>query len=469
MKKIYIALLIITAAFSLNAQGTGHYNYKILGNDLFLSISEQAGAHTIDSLLATCGLDPAQLQAYYNSGLPTDQGWFVVNIGRDKTVLRKPVSEFNSTPENQKDLLFMLAPEAPPEPGYPYGFNTFSKPAVKELPDGRTMFFLAVEGTPRSIYLSGSFNEWSTLATPLQKVDSGYAVTVKLADGAHQYKYVVNGHWVLDPRNKTKKADWMGNENSLYFKTNYQFTLKSFPKAKKVYLAGSFNNWQEKEIALQRTDGIWQRSVFLPDGTHSYKFLVDGKWILDPDNHLSRSDGMGSTNSYLAIGDTFYFHLPGAEKANDVRVAGSFNGWNESDLRLAKTDSGWVLPYVLQAGNYEYKFLVDGQWQLDPTNPLATGENEFTNSVLAIDPNFTFELKGYPKAEKVSVVGDFNDWAETGVSMYRKNGQWRAKLHLPKGKQRYKFIVDGEWILDPANNTWEGNEYGSGNSVVWVQ
>jgi hypothetical protein len=29
-------------------------------------------------------------------------------------------------------------------------------------------------------------------------------------------------------------------------------------------------------------------------------------------------------------------------------------------------------------------------------------------------------------------------------------------------------IVDKEWKLDPGNELWEENEYGTGNSVLWI-
>jgi len=46
---------------------------------------------------------------------------------------------------------------------------------------------------------------------------------------------------------------------------------------------------------------------------------------------------------------------------------------------------------------------------------------------------------------------------------------WELTLHLDKGKHLYKLVVDGKWILDPGNATWEQNEYETGNSVLWVE
>jgi hypothetical protein len=53
--------------------------------------------------------------------------------------------------------------------------------------------------------------------------------------------------------------------------------------------------------------------------------------------------------------------------------------------------------------------------------------------------------------------------------MARDSEGWYMDVHLKPGKHRYKFVVDGEWILDPDNPLWEQNEVGTGNSVVWVE
>lgn len=46
---------------------------------------------------------------------------------------------------------------------------------------------------------------------------------------------------------------------------------------------------------------------------------------------------------------------------------------------------------------------------------------------------------------------------------------WIYPVFLKPGKYTYKFIVDGKWLIDPANETWEGNEYSTGNSVLWIE
>lgn len=53
----------------------------------------------------------------------------------------------------------------------------------------------------RSVHLAGTFNNWSTTATPMTDLGDGtYVAYLKLDEGLHQYKFVVNGNaWMQDP------------------------------------------------------------------------------------------------------------------------------------------------------------------------------------------------------------------------------------------------------------------------------
>ena len=63
---------------------------------------------------------------------------------------------------------------------------------------------------------------------------------------------------------------------------------------------------------------------------------------------------------------TFCLESP---EAKQVFVAGDFNNWNTSSHPMKKTGNGsWNKTLLLRKGSYEYKFLVDDQWEIDPNN-----------------------------------------------------------------------------------------------------
>jgi 1,4-alpha-glucan branching enzyme len=66
-----------------------------------------------------------------------------------------------------------------------------------------------------------------------------------------------------------------------------------------------------------------------------------------------------------------------APQAERVCIAGDFNQWDLFSHPLKKDAKGtWKIALDLKPGQYEYRFLVDGQWQNDP-NCTAWVENPF--------------------------------------------------------------------------------------------
>jgi 1,4-alpha-glucan branching enzyme len=70
----------------------------------------------------------------------------------------------------------------------------------------------------------------------------------------------------------------------------------------------------------------------------------------------------------------------------------------------------------------------------------------------------TFELPSALWADRVSVVGEFNDWDTTATPMTRDHthDDWRITIELPVG-QRYlfRYLLDGhEWL-----NEWHADDY----------
>lgn len=351
----------------------------------------------------------------------------------------------------------------------PFGVNRLTRNTIVQLSDNRTRFFLPGQKNAKTVFLSGSFNGWSTLQTPLQACDSGWTVTLKLQPGKYSYKFIIDGRWTGDPYNKLRENDTYHGFNNIFYCYNYKFVLKGYPDAHRVQVAGSFNQWNPKELNLIRFRGNWVIPMFLREGTHAYKFIVDGEWITDPANKVTRPDGRGNLNSFLGLGDTLFFTLSGYPGAKKVMVCGDFNAWNQEELAMDKIRGGWQLPYVLAPGNYQYKFLVDGEWITDPGSQYRTGTGETVNSFMAVKPNYTFRLEQHSDAKKVVLSGSFNGWNKEDYRMIEREGTWLFPMYLKPGKYTYKFVVDQKWIIDPANELWEENEYGTGNSVLWIE
>ncbi|XP_076922475.1 protein PTST homolog 2, chloroplastic-like [Bidens hawaiensis] len=75
------------------------------------------------------------------------------------------------------------------------------------------------------------------------------------------------------------------------------------------------------------------------------------------------------------------------DSASEVLLVGSVDGWT-TQRKMKKSEAGvFYLSLKLYPGRYEYKFLVDGVWKLDPLRP--TVKNNWYENNLLIIPEWT--------------------------------------------------------------------------------
>jgi 1,4-alpha-glucan branching enzyme len=63
-----------------------------------------------------------------------------------------------------------------------------------------------------------------------------------------------------------------------------------------------------------------------------------------------------------------------APHAANVFIAGDFNDWNTLSHPMKKDRNGvWKTSLSVIPGTYQYRFLVDGEWQNDPDSTECVG------------------------------------------------------------------------------------------------
>jgi 1,4-alpha-glucan branching enzyme len=81
---------------------------------------------------------------------------------------------------------------------------------------------------------------------------------------------------------------------------------------------------------------------------------------------------------------TVAFSIKPADKAQVVELAGSFTQWKPLPMKRQR-DGSFRVAVPLPAGSYEYKFIIDGQWQVDPDVQLwAVSPCQTLNSVAQV-------------------------------------------------------------------------------------
>ncbi len=152
-----------------------------------------------------------------------------------------------------------------------------------------------------------------------------------------------------------------------------------------------------------------------------------------------------------------------------------------------ETDTLWVKPSVVKKRKLIYRsrgvFIDEIEGTQYTFNQGEAGKivsltfiyegEQYTAQRVAIPPpslkgNTTFRLKGYPDASIVVLAGSFNNWNQTQFIFGREGDEWVCRIDLEPGKHAYKFIVDGNWLLDPTNPNTEDDDYGVKNNVILV-
>lgn len=252
-----------------------------------------------------------------------------------------------------------------------------------------------------------------------------------------------------------------------------------------VAISGQFNNWSKKGWKMQKhSEFIFELRKPLMGFNDAFplefRYVINGKYLSDPadvktdprkvsDDFLKDVYKLDLSVINVHSSGKVLFSLKGHSQAQEVILAGSFNGWDEYAIKMHKVSDGWELRADLPPGRYEYKFIADREWLHDPLNKESvTNEHGTLNSVLWVTLPVTFTLSGFPGAKTVILAGSFNEWNERKERMTLANGVWTTTLNLPGGKHTYKFIVDGTWIIDPANQVLEDDGTGNKNSVRFV-
>lgn len=481
--KPYIKVgLLLLACLWLQVLHAQPFVKKMLVKDgkMIIEISKGINSSSLDSFITKYQLQSLGLMSYImqnNTDSLRKTGWKVEKAIGDLHILSCNFSSFNKFNNPADRISFANKENAENASLFPsvssnvrFGWNRFRNKEPFTVNGELVTFYLRGNKKANRVFLAGSFNNWKPNVLPMLKQDSGWIVQVKLTPGKYWYKFVIDGEWTLDNDNIQNENDNRGNVNSVYFKTNTVFSLNGFANAKSVFVAGSFNNWQTKQLYLSKVVNTWQLPIYLANGSYTYRFNADGKWMEDPANSNKLPNEFNEFNSVISLGKPHRFKLNGFANANNIFLVGDFNQWRSFELPLIKTTDGWYVDYVVGPGNYEYRFIVDGRETADPNNPLVViGSDGKRNNFLVVEANYTFRIKGFSNAKRVAITGDFAKWNKNGLTMQKQGDEWVFEAHLMLGKHLYKLIVDDKWIIDPNNPLWEQNEFGTGNSIIWIE
>ena len=79
-----------------------------------------------------------------------------------------------------------------------------------------------------------------------------------------------------------------------------------------------------------------------------------------------------------------------------------------------------------------------------------------------------FELPNDLWADRIYLVGDFNNWNPRDTTLNQnRNGTWQTMLDLPSGRSyQFRYLINGDWYTDNQAESRPVEQNGLYNSVV---
>jgi len=127
-------------------------------------------------------------------------------------------------------------------------------------------------------------------------------------------------------------------------------------------------------------------------------------------------------------------------------------------LREATMQGKAIIDYDHRcAAAQDYGLLTDEVLKQEPRRPKKKSRQKL----------FTLAAAGN---KSVQIAGDFNGWRPEPLRLKDcpEGPLWQKTVALVPGSYQYKYLVDGQWLPDPANATTVRNSFGSINSMITV-
>ncbi|PKK89541.1 MAG: hypothetical protein CVV64_14130 [Candidatus Wallbacteria bacterium HGW-Wallbacteria-1] len=167
-----------------------------------------------------------------------------------------------------------------------------------------------VDGTSFSAPIVASVAAQMLEANPALRPYQVKEILMKTAVRSPDFPPEKQGHGIVSPRDAVRCAMAgrfcpvsEGRLETPFVRNSKVIFRYENIKAKSVSVAGSFNDWNPASSEMERDEkGIFSLTQDFPfPGTFSYKFVVDGKWIADPNNFTRDHDGFGGLNSLVTV------------------------------------------------------------------------------------------------------------------------------------------------------------------------
>jgi chromosome partitioning protein len=163
---------------------------------------------------------------------------------------------------------------------------------------------LAIPLCETSIRHSVRVREAAILGAPVSTLGPSSPVAQDYRSLAEELDRQITRQTALRPGRETRKPAPVAHPALPLDKEEFQevvFNLRNF-KARRVEIAGEFNNWiPDSGIETRVRDGVLQKVLHVHPGAYEYRLIIDGVWQQDPDNPEQVPNALGGNNSLLKV------------------------------------------------------------------------------------------------------------------------------------------------------------------------
>ena len=245
---------------------------------------------------------------------------------------------------------------------------------------------------------------------------------------------------------------------------------------------------------------MFKIELSLAPANYEYKFIVDGVWKLDPEAP-ALSDGKGGKNNVLEVKPAHFSEEEDSDQEEYLvfignmkeskpqykvkkiayefpavwaSIKGSWDNWTEEIAlkRVKNNFTGFFEFYVtikIAPGNYQFKFLVDGNWVTSTSYPIVDTADNYQNNLLTV-PAYSTLACSKPKNLEEKIYLNWrreeSKWTECGTIHHTLQGHSISVIcdtvYLFGGLANGKF-TNTLYTYDPKTNEFSVIEDQSGD------
>ena len=236
---------------------------------------------------------------------------------------------------------------------------------------------------------------------------------------------------------------------------------------------------QTGDIVIESSGEYWYDGALLTEAPDSWADGSVQNVEYEVTLHFANTLGWGSVNLYTwTAAGTPTGSWPGTAAGLDSDGFYSLNFTYEAPegqgLNFIWSGSGQTVDLALTASDF-----VDNKAEKWVVPTTTDGEGKYYADIvdspdaIAISPvvsgtSVTFAYKG-STTDTVEVYGSMNSWASGYAMTCNDYGVWSVTLDdVGYGIHQYKFVVNGNWILDPVNSFVITEDSGNQNSAFLI-